>query len=94
MSKAGVIITAVFTGIGVVVSLLSILLPVLFGIAGDIGDLRERVARVETRLEFVEARLENVETGLENVETRLENVETGLEYALPRPLDAAPEQLP
>ena len=52
MNKAGVIITAVFTGIGVVVALLSILLPVLFGIAGDIGDLRERVARVETRLEY------------------------------------------
>ena len=58
MSKADVIITAVFTGIGVVVALLSILLPVLFGIAGDIGDLRERVARVETRLEYIETRLE------------------------------------
>ena len=47
-------------------------------IRGEIGTLRERVVRVDTRLEGVEMRVAGVETRLEGVETRLGGVETRL----------------
>ena len=42
------------------------------------ADLRERVARIETRLVAVETRLGTIETRLDAVETRLDGVETRL----------------
>ena len=49
------------------------------------ADLRERIARVETRLDGVETRLDGVETRLDGVETRLDSIETRLDTISPPP---------
>src|SRR4051812_28563205 len=44
----------------------------------DVHDVKERVTKVETRLDRVEGRLEKVETRLDKVDHRLGDVESGL----------------
>ena len=55
---------------------MSVLRTIVQGQSIDIRDLKNGLARVETKVQNIETRVENIATRVENTETRVQNIET------------------